>query len=35
MLMQAAGIKMDAVAYRASNQEMQDLVGGKHSNHLT
>jgi tripartite-type tricarboxylate transporter receptor subunit TctC len=29
MLMQAAGIKMNAVAYRASNQQMQDLVGGQ------
>ena len=29
MLMQAAGIKMSAVAYRASNQQMQDLVGGQ------
>ena len=29
MLMQAAGIKMTGVAYRASNQQMQDLVGGQ------
>jgi tripartite-type tricarboxylate transporter receptor subunit TctC len=29
MLMQAAGIKMNGVAYRASNQQMQDLVGGQ------
>jgi len=29
MLIQAAGIKMNAVAYRASNQQMQDLVGGQ------
>jgi tripartite-type tricarboxylate transporter receptor subunit TctC len=29
MLMQAAGIQMSAVAYRASNQQMQDLVGGQ------
>jgi len=29
MLMQAAGIQMNAVAYRASNQQMQDLVGGQ------
>jgi tripartite-type tricarboxylate transporter receptor subunit TctC len=29
MLIQAAGIKMVAVAYRASNQQMQDLVGGQ------
>ncbi len=28
MLVQAADIKMKAVAYRASNQQMQDLVGG-------
>jgi hypothetical protein len=27
--MQAAGIKMNAVAYRASNQQLQDLVGGQ------
>jgi hypothetical protein len=26
--MQAAGIKLNGVAYRASNQQMQDLVGG-------
>jgi putative tricarboxylic transport membrane protein len=29
MLIQAAGIKMTSVAYRASNQQMQDLVGGQ------
>jgi len=29
MLMQAAGIKMTAVAYRGSNLQMQDLVGGQ------
>jgi tripartite-type tricarboxylate transporter receptor subunit TctC len=29
MLMQAAGIKMAAVAYRASNAQMQDLIGGQ------
>jgi tripartite-type tricarboxylate transporter receptor subunit TctC len=29
MLIQAAGIKMTGVAYRASNQQMQDLVGGQ------
>ncbi len=29
MLIQMAGIKMNAVAYRASNQTMQDLVGGQ------
>jgi len=29
MLIQVAGIKMNAVAYRASNQQMQDLVGGQ------
>jgi tripartite-type tricarboxylate transporter receptor subunit TctC len=28
MLVQAAGIKLSAVAYKASNQQMQDLVGG-------
>jgi len=28
MLVQAADIKMNAVAYRASNQQMQDLIGG-------
>jgi tripartite-type tricarboxylate transporter receptor subunit TctC len=28
-LIQATGIKMNAVAYRASNQQMQDLVGGQ------
>jgi tripartite-type tricarboxylate transporter receptor subunit TctC len=28
MLVQVADIKMKAVAYRASNQQMQDLVGG-------
>jgi len=28
MLVQAAGIKMSAVAYKASNQQMQDLIGG-------
>src|SRR5262245_43107521 len=28
MLVQAADIKMRAVAYRASNQQMQDLIGG-------
>jgi len=28
MLVQAAGITMKAVAYRASNQQMQDLIGG-------
>ena len=28
MLVQAAGIKLSAVAYRASNQQMQDLIGG-------
>lgn len=29
MLIQQAGIKMNAVAYRASNQTMQDLVAGQ------
>jgi tripartite-type tricarboxylate transporter receptor subunit TctC len=29
MLMQMAGVKMSAVAYRASNQTMQDLVAGQ------
>lgn len=29
MLIQQAGVKMNAVAYRASNQTMQDLVGGQ------
>jgi len=29
MLMQMADVKMSAVAYRASNQQMQDLVGGQ------
>ena len=29
MLVQRAGIRMNAVAYRASNQQMQDLVGGQ------
>jgi tripartite-type tricarboxylate transporter receptor subunit TctC len=29
MLIQAAGIKMTGVAYRASNQQMQDLVAGQ------
>ena len=29
MLIQLAGIKMNAVAYRASNQTMQDLIGGQ------
>ncbi len=29
MLVQAAGLKMAAVAYRASNQTMQDLVAGQ------
>ncbi len=29
MLMQMAGVKMAAVAYRASNQTMQDMVGGQ------
>jgi len=29
MLMQAAGIKLNGVAYRASNQQLQDLVGGQ------
>ena len=28
MLVQAAGIQMSPVAYRASNQQMQDLIGG-------
>ena len=28
MLVQAAGIKMSPVAYRASNQQIQDLIGG-------
>jgi len=28
MLVHAAGIQMKAVAYRASNQQMQDLIGG-------
>ena len=28
MLVQAADIKMSAVAYKASNQQMQDLIGG-------
>ncbi len=29
MLMQAAGVQISAVAYRASNQIMQDLIGGQ------
>ncbi len=29
MLMQATGIKMNGVAYRASNQQMQDMIGGQ------
>jgi tripartite-type tricarboxylate transporter receptor subunit TctC len=29
MLIQMAGVKMAAVAYRASNQQMQDLIGGQ------
>ena len=29
LLMQQTGVKMNAVAYRASNQTMQDLVGGQ------
>jgi tripartite-type tricarboxylate transporter receptor subunit TctC len=29
MLMQMSGVKMNAVAYRASNQQMQDLIGGQ------
>jgi tripartite-type tricarboxylate transporter receptor subunit TctC len=28
LLAQSAGIKLSAVAYRASNQQMQDLIGG-------
>jgi hypothetical protein len=28
----SAGIRMNGVAYRASNQQMQDLVGGQISN---